>query len=139
MENIDKSFLGTGWGFPPTFNRQWHGVEMVEQEEDVRSSIEIILCTLTGERVKLPTFGCNLRPQLFEAMNVPNIALVEKFVHDALVYHEPRIIVEDINSEAFQEEGRLEITIQYSIIATNTRYNYVFPFYMNEATNIERG
>ena len=111
----------------------------MSQEEDVRSSIAIILCTLTGERVKLPTFGCNLRPQLFEAMNVPNIALLEKFVHDALRFHEPRIIVEDVNSEAFQEEGRLEITVQYSIIATNTRYNYVFPFYTEEATNIERG
>ena len=139
MENIDKSFLGIGWNFPPAFSRQSYGVEMVSQEEDVRSSIHIILCTLTGERVKLPTFGCNLRPQLFEAMNVPNIALAEKFVHDALVFHEPRIIIENITSTPIQEEGRLEINIQYTIIATNTRYNYVFPFYIDEATNIERG
>ena len=139
MENIDKAFLGTGWNFPPTFNRKSHGVEMISQEEDVYSSIEIILCTLTGERVKLPTFGCNLQPQLFESMNVQNIALMEKFVHDALVFHEPRIVVEEINSIPFQEEGRLEINIQYSIVATNTRYNYVFPFYINEATNIETG
>lgn len=139
MDNIDKAFLGTGWNFPPTFNRKWHGVEMVSQEEDVRSSIEIILCTITGERVKLPTFGSNLRPQLFEAMNVPNIALAERFVHDALVYHEPRIIVNEITSTPNQEEGKLEMTIQYTIVATNTRYNYVFPFYMDEATNIERG
>jgi hypothetical protein len=31
------------------------------------------------------------------------------------------------------------ITIPYTIITTNTRYNYVYPFYMNEATNIEHG
>jgi len=37
-----------------------------------------------------------------------------------------------------QAEGRLEISIPYTIITTNTRYNYVFPFYMNEATNIEK-
>ena len=137
MENIDQSFLGTGWSFPPTFSRRWHGVEMLSQEEDVRSSIHIILCTLTGERVKLPTFGCNLQPQLFEAMNVPTIALIEKFVHDALVLHEPRIIVEEITSTPIQEDGKLEINVQYAIVGTNTRYNYVYPFYMDEATNIE--
>ncbi|SKC66359.1 GPW/gp25 family protein [Ohtaekwangia koreensis] len=137
MKPIDKSFLGTGWNFPPTFRREWYGVEMLSEEEDVRSSIYIILSTVTGERVMLPTFGCNLQPKVFEVMNVANIALIEKIVHDALVYHEPRIKVEELSTEVNQQEGRLLITIQYTIISTNTRYNYVFPFYMNEATNIE--
>ncbi len=138
MEIIDRSFLGTGWNFPPTFRREWYGTEMLVDEEDVRSSISIILATLTGERVMLPTFGCNLQPYVFEAMNVPNIAMIEKIVKEALVYHEPRIIVEALNSVPNQGAGVLEISIDYSIISTNTRYNYVFPFYMNEATNIEK-
>ncbi|MFD0999628.1 GPW/gp25 family protein [Ohtaekwangia kribbensis] len=137
MKAIDKSFLGIGWSYPPTFRREWYGVEMLHEEEDVRSSIHIILSTITGERIMQPTFGCNLQPKLFEVMNVPNIALIEKLVHDALVFHEPRIIVEEVTSEAKQQEGTLLITVQYTIITTNTRYNYVFPFYMNEATNIE--
>ena len=139
MKIIDRSFLGTGWGFPPTFSREWYGVEMLSEEADVHSSIGIILATLTEERVMLPTFGCNLQPYVFESMNVPNIAMIEKIVKDALVIHEPRIIVEELVSTAYQEEGRLEINISYSIILTNTRYNYVFPFYMTEATNIETG
>lgn len=138
MEIIDRSFLGTGWNFPPTFRREWYGTEMLVDEEDVRSSISIILATLTGERVMLPTFGCNLQPYVFEAMNVPNIAMIEKIVKEALVYHEPRIIVEALTSVPNQEAGVLEISIDYSIISTNTRYNYVFPFYMNEATNIKK-
>ena len=136
MEIIDRSFLGTGWGFPPTFRREWYGVEMLTEDADVYSSIGIILATITGERVMLPTFGCNLQPFVFEPMNVPNIAMIEKIVKDALVIHEPRIIVQEITSTPFQEEGKLEINIAYSIIVTNTRYNYVFPFYMSEATNI---
>ena len=139
MEIIDRSFLGTGWGFPPTFRREWYGVEMLTGEVDVHSSIGIILATVTGERVMLPSFGCNLQPFVFETMNVPNIAMIEKIVKDALVNHEPRIIVEEIISTPFQEEGKLEININYSIILTNTRYNYVFPFYMSEATNIDTG
>jgi len=138
MDNqTDKSFLGTGWSFPPTFRREWYGVEMLSEEADVHSSIGIILATMTGERVMLPTFGCNFRPYVFEPMNVPNIAMIEKIVKEALVLHEPRIIVESITSTPDQNNGVLSIDIQYSIITTNTRYNYVFPFYMNEATNID--
>lgn len=137
MDIIDRSFLGTGWSFPPTFRREWYWVEMLSGEEDVHSSIRIILETLNGERVMLPTFGCNLQPYIFEPMNVPNIAMIEKIVKEALVLHEPRIIVGDLTSLPQQENGLLEITIPYSIILTNTRYNYVFPFYISEATNIE--
>lgn len=138
MDAIDKSFLGTGWSFPPTFRREWYGVEMLTAEEDVRSSLGIILSTITGERVMLPTFGCNLQPHIFDTMNVPNIAMIEKIVKEALVYHEPRIIVDLLTTTPFQDRGVLEIDIQYRIIATNTRYNYVYPFYINEATNIEK-
>jgi phage baseplate assembly protein W len=132
----DPSFLGTGWSYPPTFRREFYGVEMLSGEADVQASIKIILDTITGERVMQPTFGANLQPYVFEVMNVPNIAMIEKIVKEALVYGEPRIIVQDINSVPFPADGYLQITIQYSIIRTNTRYNYVFPFYVNEATNI---
>lgn len=134
---IDPSFLGTGWSYPPTFRREFYGVEMLVGEADVQASLKIILATITGERIMQPTFGANPQPYIFEVLNVPNIAMIEKIVKEALVYGEPRIIVEDINSVANQAEGRLDVTIQYSIIRTNTRYNYVFPFYVNEATNIQ--
>jgi phage baseplate assembly protein W len=133
----DPSFLGTGWNFPPTFRREFYGVEMLSGVEDVNSSIKIILDTITGERVMLPTFGCNLQPHVFDSMNVQNIALIQKIVFEALTYHEPRIIVGDITAGPDQEEGVLTINIPYTIITTNTRYNYVYPFYMKEATNIE--
>jgi phage baseplate assembly protein W len=138
MEKRDRSFLGTGWSFPPTFRREWHGVQMLSGEEDIRSSMQIILSTMTGERVMLPQFGCNLQQHVFDVMNVPNVAMIEKIVRDALVYHEPRITVEEISSTVNQEEGRLDININYTIITTNTRYNMVYPFYVNEATNMER-
>ena len=133
----DRSFLGIGWSFPPAFRREWYGVEMLHEEADVHSSIEIILRTITGERIMLPTFGCNLQPFVFEPMNVPNVAMIEKIVREALVLHEPRIIVEELLTTVFEGEGKLEIKISYSIIRTNTRYNYVFPFYVSEATNID--
>lgn len=136
MKKIDRSFLGTGWGFPPTFRREWYGIEMLVEEEDVRSSLHIILSTITGERVMLPTFGANLQPYIFDTMNVQNRTLIEKIVKEALIFHEPRIIVEEVVATPEQENGILQIDITYTIIVTNTRYNYVFPFYIHEATNI---
>lgn len=139
QEKIDRSFLGRGWGFPPTFRRQLQGVQMLEGEDDIRSSIIIILSTVTGERVMLPNFGCNLRPYIFEQMTEANKAMIQNIVFEALTYHEPRIIVGELSSTVDQNLGILNVTIPYTIIATNTRYNYVYPFYMSEATNIEHG
>jgi phage baseplate assembly protein W len=136
MAITDQSFLGTGWSFPPTFRRESYTVDMLVNEPDVRSSIEIILSTITGERIMLPTFGCNLQPHVFDAMNAPNIAMIQKIVNDALVYNEPRIIVESVTATPDQNGGVLQIDVQYTIITTNTRYNYVYPFYISEATNI---
>jgi phage baseplate assembly protein W len=138
MATIDQSFLGTGWSFPPTFRRETYSLDMLVNAADVQSSIQIILSTLNGERVMLPTFGCNLQPHVFDVMNTPNIAMIEKIVHDALVYNEPRIIVGDITSTVSADQGILQINIPYTIITTNTRYNYVYPFYINEATNISK-
>ena len=85
QEIIDRSFLGTGWSFPPTFRRENYSVEMLTGEEDVRSSIHIIISTITGERVMLPNFGCNLQPYVFAQMTPANIAMIQKIVFDALV------------------------------------------------------
>jgi phage baseplate assembly protein W len=138
MAQDDRSFLGVGWSFPPTFRREWYGVEMLVEEEDVRSSLRIIIETITGERVMLPTFGANLQTHVFESMTPVNLALIERIVRDALVLHEPRIIVEEIATTARQEEGVLDINVTYTLISTNTRYNHVYPFYLAEATNIEK-
>ncbi|MDX2304720.1 MAG: GPW/gp25 family protein [Microscillaceae bacterium] len=137
-QNDNLPFLGKGWGFPPTFNWETNTVNMLEGLEDVKSSLDIILKTITGERVMQPTFGCNLQPFVFESMNVPTIALMERTIMEALINHEPRIIVEKISSEVFQLEGKVEFTVEYRVIITNTRYNYVFPFYIEEATNLVR-
>ena len=137
MDNVDRSFLGVGWGFPPTFRREFYGVEMLVEEDDVRSSLYIILNTLTGERVMLPTFGCNLLPHVFGQITPATLALIEKIIKEAIAFHEPRVIVENLVSTAFHDRGVVETNIEYSIITTNTRYNLVFPFYIREATNVE--
>ena len=42
-------FLGSGWGFPPIFDKNKRSVRMISDEEDISSSLEILLSTSIGE------------------------------------------------------------------------------------------
>ena len=56
-------------------------------------------------------------------------------VADAILNHEPRIILNGVElSEAGSAEGLMLIAIDYTVRATNSRYNMVYPFYVREAT-----
>ncbi|CAM1358321.1 MULTISPECIES: GPW/gp25 family protein [Tenacibaculum] len=132
-----KAFLGTGWGFPPEFSKGRNEVIMTSNEEDIQKSLQILLTTQLGERVMLPEYGCNLEELLFEKLNRTLITYVTDLIRTAILYHEPRIDVLKIDiSETDTLEGKLIISIDYIVRATNSRTNYVFPFYKEEGTNI---
>lgn len=135
--SVDKSFLGTGWSFPPQFSVEAGTLEMVSAETDINQSLRILLSTSLGERVMQPTFGCNLMDYQFESVSSNLLAFIKSIVEHALLYHEPRIIVDNISiTEAGSFdliEGKLFIEIDYRIIETNSRFNYVFDFYLREA------
>jgi phage baseplate assembly protein W len=134
---LTRPFLGRGWSFPPEFDRQAKGVVMLEEEVDIQSSLHILLSTRLGERVMLPGYGCNMDSLVFEAMNLTLLTYMKDLVENAILYHEPRIELDKVvidNSR--QNEGLLLIEIKYLVRTTNSRYNYVYPFYLNEGTNL---
>ncbi len=149
-----KKYLGTGWSFPPTFRKgqdiQTRGlgsqsvtignVEMVSEEEDINQSIQILLSTSIGERFLQPLYGCNLQDFLFEPVNSGFVGYIKELVSNALLYYEPRIRVDNISvskdSSPTALEGRMIISIDYFVRVTNSRFNYVYPFFVNEG--IER-
>lgn len=128
-----SSFLGTGWGFPPTFEVQRKSVVMVSDAEDICQSLEILLNTRLGERVMQPGYGSNLKDQVFEPMNASMVAFVDDIVRTAIVYHEPRIRADNISVTPEQVGGVLRISVEYTIRSTNTRFNIVFPFFLAES------
>ena len=137
MEKISNSFLGTGWAFPPTFNKSVGTVEMVSDEEDIRQSLHILLSTSLGERGMQPEYGCNLQDYVFEGLNSTTIGFIKERVANSILYYEPRIIAEriDVTSDGSSDllEGRFTIEVEYTIPGTNSRFNYVYDFYKNEA------
>lgn len=129
-------FLGRGWSFPPEFNKNRATVEMLSDEEDINSSLEILFSTTIGERIMQPKYGTNLKNLLFAPIDTSLRAYIKDLIETAILYFEARIKLDDIILEAKQEEGILLITLEYTIRSTNSRYNFVYPFYINEGANL---
>ena len=134
-----KSFLGTGWGFPPTFNRTTLQVNMLSDEADIQSSLEILLSTRQGERVMLHKYGCNLDEMVFEPMTTTFKTYIKDMIQTAILYYEPRIDVKKITLDDSRDaEGVILVIIEYVVRSTNSRYNFVYPFYKNEGTQVKK-
>lgn len=129
----EASFLGRGWSFPPVFDKFEKEVKMLESEDDIRSSIELVLSTELGERVMQPGFGWKRDRWLFESLTTTSATAIQQEIETALLIYEPRI---DLNSVRLlpvqQEAGKVEIHVDYTVRNTNTRNNLVFPFYLTE-------
>ena len=131
----DRSFLGAGWRFPPTFTRGGAEVELVSGADDIEQSLQILLSTRLGERVMRPDFGCDLQHVMFEEIDQGLLNTLNSLISDAILYHEPRITLDRLDvSESEREPGLLLISLDYTIRSTNSRFNMVYPFYINEAT-----
>ena len=128
-----KSFLGTGWSFPPTFSKLTGTVEMLSNEADIQNSLRVLLSTRIGERLMQPNYGCNLDVMLFETINETMLTFVKDLVFTAIYYFEPRVNPINVKVEATAEEGMVLINVEYQIRNTNSRHNLVYPFYLDEA------
>jgi len=141
MANTERAFLGVGWAFPLRIDAEGK-IATAELEEDVGQAIRIILGTNPGERLMRPDFGAGLSAFAFEPVNAATLARVKTRVEEALIDAEPRIDVEDVRVTSGPAETRansnsssggnsaLLIDVRYRVRATNSRYNLVYPFYL---------
>lgn len=134
--NSSAAFLGRGWGFPVTFRRGSNSIDMLEGEKDIQSSLEILLATSLGERVMQPGYGCNLDKLIFEPLDTTFSTFITDQIRTAILFNEPRVVLDNIDYIVDTNGGRIDISVDYTIVATNSRANLVYPFYFNEATDI---
>lgn len=136
-EFTSNDFLGVGWSFPPTFNAQLKAVEMTEKEVDIEKSLQILLTTTIGERVMQPKYGCNMDTLLFEPLSTAVKTIMIDKIKTAILFFEPRIDAKRIELNIQNElKGEVLVEIEYIVRATNSRYNFVFPYYINEGTEL---
>ncbi|KAA0592741.1 phage baseplate assembly protein W [Azospirillum lipoferum] len=134
-DDTEQDFLGTGWSFPPTFNRHSSSVVMSSDVQNIKESLWVLLSTSLGERLMLATYGTTLRDRVFDSLTETLINQIKSELMKAIVDWEPRI---DVLSIAVQEEAPLQglvtILIDFVVRSTNVRSNLVYPFYLTEAT-----
>ncbi len=129
MANTD--FLGLGWNFPVGLDDGGQIELAPDSEEGIRQSIWTILATSPGERVMRPDFGCGLHDLVFGVNNAATATAVTRAVREALATWEPRIDV--LDAYAAPDPSRpnvLVIEINYQVRSTNSRFNLVYPFYL---------
>ena len=58
-------------------------------------------------------------------------------VESAILYNEPRISLERVKLDDSQElQGLVLIEVVYRVKSTNSRFNFVYPYYKLEGTDI---
>lgn len=110
---------------------------MSQKEVDIEQSLQILLTTTIGERVMQPRYGCNMNTLVFEPLNTSVKTIMIDKIKTAILFFEPRIDAKKISLDMQNElQGEVLVVIEYIIRATNSRFNFVFPYYLNEGTEL---
>ena len=134
MDNY--SYLGNAWNYPPRLDSENEKTVMVAKEENIRQSLWTLLSTSPGERVHRFDYGCPIRKYLFEKIDTTIRTLIREEIEKSIILFEPRIALNAVMIEIDQREGVMTINLDYTVRQTNRRSNMVYPFYLNEGTDL---
>jgi uncharacterized protein len=136
--NSESNFLGTGWSFPPTFNKNKKSVQMLSGEADILSSLEILFTTRIGERMMRANYGSRVPNMVFDPLGSSEKALLREHIILAIRMYEPRIKPVEVTIDVNALEGIVTIALEFDVITTNNRHNFVYPFYILEGTEVRK-
>ena len=112
-------------------------------EQSVKESVYLILMSNRGERWLEPGFGGQLMSYTFMDTSVTMLSIMARDIQALLLEQEPRISQVDVRIDSESQPGCLIVNLDYTVTATNTRDNLVFPFYLSadreEADQIAQG
>ena len=131
---LEYSFVGSGWAFRSDSGIGVNGqgnIALMHGDQDIAKSIFIILSTAPGERVMRPEFGCGVHSLVFGVPGAQLYGLIAYYVTRALGRWEPRIDVQEVKADTDPAASeRIIVDITYTVRATNTNRNLVWPFYV---------
>jgi len=128
---MNDDFLGVGWRFPVSLDGAGQ-IALASHEDSIRQSIWMILGTAPGERPMRPDFGCGIQDLVFAVNTAGTAGQVASLVRQALLRWEPRIDVLNVTTSTDADAPNLlMIEIIYQVRSTNSRFNLVYPFYLD--------
>ena len=129
--------IGSGLAFPLQVDRRG-GIALARDEQDIDQAIQLILGTAPGERPMRPEFGCGVHDFVFDTIDAGTVGRMEEAIRSALSRWEPRIEVRSVDFDVSRAaSGVLAIDIGFTVRATNTDRNLVYPFYVIPAEETE--
>lgn len=129
----DKAFLGAGMKFPPQIDPGTGRFAVSSAEQSVRESVYLILMTNRGERWLEPGFGSQMSRYAFMDTSSTVLRMLCDELRDLLLRQEPRIGEVTVEANPDVKDGCLLVNISYTVAATNSQENLVFPFYLSMA------
>ncbi|MDR7334592.1 GPW/gp25 family protein [Roseateles asaccharophilus] len=125
--------LGTGWAFPPAFDRRRCNAVTASGVTDIEESLRILFGTSPGERIMHPSYGCGLRRLVFEPMNTSTLTEIRSLIEKAVLFFEARITLDTVSFDtAALLDGVLRIRLDYRLRTSNSPHNFVYPLYLRE-------
>ena len=127
----DKAFLGAGMKFPPQIDPGTGRFAVSSREQSVRESVYLILMTNRGERWLEPSFGSKMMSYALMDTSPTMLRMMSDELRLLLLQQEPRISDVDVEIDPETKDGCLLVSVRYTVAATNSQDNLVFPFYLN--------
>ncbi|MDF2188599.1 GPW/gp25 family protein [Paraflavitalea sp. CAU 1676] len=130
--STENEIIGTGWAFPPHFDPEQNTTAMTSGVEDINQSLYILFTTELGERVMQPNYGSAMKSMIFESINEHFKSYMRMVLVRSIALYEARIRPLNIDFIADETlEGRYLMQLDYIIVSTRQRNNFLFPFYLN--------
>ena len=71
---------------------------------------------------------------MFEEVDAYLVTRLTGLLREAVRFYEPRVTLDQVSVSVSDEvDGLLLISLTYTVRSTNSRFNMVYPFYLNEA------
>lgn len=88
-------------------------------KDSIRANLINFLLTGSRERIMKPSFGSNIRNQIFEQVSNNDIKQIESIIHNYIEDNFPNVKLEELNVST--NNHLLNITFKYSVINTNIK------------------
>jgi phage baseplate assembly protein W len=84
--------------------------------DQIKSNIINYMLTNTGERVLNPTFGANLRAQLFEQITPDNLNALEIKIINDMRRNFPTVRISQLTLSPIYEQNAIQLVMVYSVL-----------------------
>jgi phage baseplate assembly protein W len=85
----------------------------------IKQSATSLINTAFGERPFNPDLGSSLRALLFEPIDFITTEAIKKSIEYTLTNFEPRVVLDSVTVDPFEDKNAYEVSIYFSVIGIN--------------------